>query len=572
MEPEVQVKRPRRNKSKTVLIVLLAIVAMLLLSASVFAYMTLQNDGIYKGVTVDGLDVSGLDTQAVRQFLEAELSKPAEGMEITLKAGDSELKASYPELGVEYDVKRAAEDAYSIGRSGNVFIRLYDIAKSGVKGTQISVLQSSDQAKIDNFVTRFSVNKFKSVKENTLIITDNSVVIRSGNHGESIDRTETANLVKDMIKSGKGGTIEPQVIITNPAKFNVDDLYSQIVSEPVDAAYKVENSQLVMVPHSMGREIDKTALANIVADVEKTEDNKRTLPVIFTKPAITSDMVSTMLFRDELASFSTTFSTATENGRNRKYNMGLAVAKIEGLILLPGDEFSYNKVVGPRDVEHGYKEAHVYINGRVENGIGGGICQVSTTMYNAILKADLKVNERRSHSFTVGYVPLGQDATAYYGGTDFRFVNSTRWPIRLNASVSGNKISFKMTGTNETPDKSVIISSKTLSHTPHEIKYIDDPNLQYGKTKTKQEGSDGYVVETYKTVKMGGKVISQAKLHTSTYKPCTEEILVGKKGAPSTTPGAITVPPQTGTPSEAPSVSEPPAPSDTEPVVDEIVD
>ncbi len=572
MEPEVHVKRPKRNKSKTIFIILLAVIALMLLSASVSAYMTLQNDKTYKGVTIDGLDVSGLDRQGIRQLMETELSKPAQSLEITLKAADFELKASYPELGVKYDVQGAAEDAYSVGRTGNVFIRLYDIAKAGIKGTPVNVQQSFDQEKIDNFVTRFSVSKFKSVQENSLLITDNNVVIRSGNHGENIDRTETANLVKDMIKSGKGGIIEPQVIITNPARFNVDDLYNQIMSEPVDAGYKVENSQLVMVPHSMGRKIDKTALANIVAEVEKTEDAERALPVTFTKPAITSDMTSAMLFRDELASFSTTFSTATENGRNRKYNMGLAAAKIDGLILLPGEEFSYNKVVGPRDIEHGYKEAHVYINGRVENGIGGGICQVSTTMYNAILKANLQVTERRNHSFTVGYVPLGQDATAYYGGTDFRFINSTKWPVRLNAVVSGNKISFKLTGTNETPDKSVIISNKILSHTPHETKYFDDPNLQYGKTKIKQEGSDGYVVETYKTVKAAGKVISQTKLHTSSYKPCVEEIWVGKKGAPATTPGAITVTPQTGTPSGAPAVAEPPAPPDSGPILDEIVD
>ncbi|HEX2945332.1 MAG TPA: VanW family protein [Clostridia bacterium] len=567
-------KRPRKNKSRTVLIVLLSVIALMLLSASILAFITLQNNATYKGVTIEGLDVSGLDRQAVLQLLENKLAKPVESMEITLKAGSSELKALYPELGVKYDIQGATEGAYSIGRTGNVFVRLYDIAKAGISGTKIIVPLSFDKEKIDSFVTRFSVDKFQTVKENAVLITDNSVVIRSGKHGESIDRVETAKLVEDMIKSGKGGTIEPRVIVTNPAKFNVDDLYNQIASEPADAGYKVENSQLVMFPHTMGRKIDKTTLANLVSEVEKAEDTERSLPVTFTKPAITSDIVSTMLFRDELAAYSTTFSTATENGRNRKFNMGLAVAKIDGLILLPGDEFSYNNVVGPRDTAHGYKEAHVYINGRVENGVGGGICQVSTTMFNAILKADLQVAERKSHSFTVGYVPLGQDATAYYGGTDFRFVNSTKWPIRLNAAVSGNRISFKLTGTNEAPDKSVIISNKILSQTPHEIKNFDDPNLQYGKTKIKQEGSDGFVVETYKTVKMAGKVISQTKLYTSRYKPCTEEIWVGKKGAPAnaTTPGAITVPQNGGTSSEAPSVAEPPVSPGSEPVVDEIVD
>lgn len=571
MEPEVQVKRPGRNKSKIVLMALLAIIALMLASASVFAYLTLQNDKAYKGVTVDGLDVSGLDRQSILRLLENNLTKPSESMQITLKAGNTELKASFPELGVKYDVQGAADKAYSVGRTGNVFGRLLDIARAGIKGMQVSVTQSYDQEKLNDFIARFSASKFQSVEENALLITDNSVVIRSGRHGEDIDRTAAATLVKQMIESRKGGTIEPQVIITNPARFDVDDLYNQITCEPVDAGYKVENSRLIMVPHTMGRKIDKTELTNIVAEVEKTEDTERSLPVVFTKPAITSDMASSMLFRDELAAYSTTFSTATENGRNRKYNMSLAVAKIDGLILLPGDEFSYNKVVGPRDIEHGYKEAHVYINGRVENGIGGGICQVSTTMYNAVLKADLQVVERRGHSFTVGYVPLGQDATAYYGGTDFRFVNSTKWPIRLNASVLGNRVSFKLTGTIETPGKTVIISSKTLSHTPYATKYIDDPNLPFGQTKVKQEGSDGYVVETYKTIKIDGKVVSQTKLSTSKYNPCTEEIWVGKKGAPATTPGAITVKPKGGTAGTAPA-AEKPAPSETEPAADEIVD
>lgn len=570
MEPEVQVKRPVRNKSKIILIVLLGVIALMLLSASVFAYMILQNDKTYKGVSIAGLDVSGLDRQSILQLLETKITKPADGLQIKLKSGNVEKEMSFPELGVKYDVKSASEKAYSVGRTGNVFERLYDIANAAIHGTQIDVPQSFDQEKLTDFVSQFSAAIFRNVKENALLITDNSVVIRSGRHGEDIDSKSTIDLIKKMIESGKGGTIEPQIIITNPARFNVDDLYNQIESEPVDAGYKVENEQLVMVPHVMGRKIDKTALANIVAEVEKTEDTERSLPVTFIKPEITSDIVSSMLFRDELASYSTTFSTATENGRNRKYNMGLAVAKIDGLILLPGDEFSYNDVVGPRDVEHGYKEAHVYINGRVENGIGGGICQVSTTLYNAVLKADLTVKERRSHSFTVGYVPLGQDATAYYGGTDFRFINSTRWPIRLNATVSGNRVSVKFTGTNETPGKTVIISNKILSHTPFATKYVDDPTLPYGKTTIQQEGSDGYVVENYKTIKLDGKVISQTKLSTSKYNPCPEIILVGKKGAPTTTPGAITTKPAAGA-GTAPVVEQPAAP-ETEPVVDEVID
>jgi hypothetical protein len=213
--------------------------------------------------------------------------------------------------------------------------------------------------------------------------------------------------------------------------------------------------------------------------------------------------------------------------------MEIAAGKIDNLILAPGEEFSYNRIVGPRDIEHGYKEAHVFSGGKVIDGVGGGICQVSSTMYAAVLKADLKVTERRNHSFIVGYVPLGQDATAYYGGTDFRFVNSTNWPIQLSVKVSGNKVNFTIKGTNETPEKTVIISNKILSETPFETRYTDDPTLPAGTTKVLQEGSKGYVVETYKTIKINGKVISQSLVNKSTYKPCTEEVLRGTKSTGS---------------------------------------
>ena len=104
--------------------------------------------------------------------------------------------------------------------------------------------------------------------------------------------------------------------------------------------------------------------------------------------------------------------------------------------------------------------AHVYSAGKIIDGIGGGICQVSSTMYNAVLKADHTVTERRNHSFTVGYVPLGQDATAFYDAVDFRFVNSTKWPIKLLASIKNNRFYITIKGTNENPNKEVIIQQR----------------------------------------------------------------------------------------------------------------
>jgi vancomycin resistance protein YoaR len=537
MEPEVRINKPQ-NRRRKVLIILSVLIAVMLLSASSLAYVVLQYGYTYKGVYINGIDVSGMSRQEMQQMLEERYNIPAAGQEIILKTRLAELKATYPDLGVHYNVDAAVDAAYSLGRDGNIFVRLYDIAQAALWGVEYNVLQSYDEEKLNDFVTNFSQMAFQSVREGALLVADNKVVIRSGRHGESIDKAEVLSLASDMIRSGTGGVIEPKVIITGTTAFNADEIYDRIICEPSEAFYKLENNSLILIPHKAGRQIDKSLLERIVDEVNKTEDQEHLLPVTFTEPDITQEKAMSMLFRDELANFSTPFETRTQNEKNRMHNIALAVSKFNDYILMPEEEFSFNAVVGPRNEKYGYKEAHVYINGRVEDGVGGGICQAVSTLYNAVLFSDLKVLERRNHSFIVTYVPLGQDATAYYGGTDFRFVNTTGWPIKIISWVEDNKVHVIFKGTKTEPEKTVLISNKTLSRTPYTTKYVDDPKLPAGTVAKSQYGTDGFVVETYKTVKIGEKVVSQIKLHTSRYNPCAEEFRVGiLQPDGTTTPG-----------------------------------
>lgn len=538
METEVKIRRSRSKKNNTALIIILVFIALMALSASAFAYMTLRYDRVYKGVYAGSFDVSGLSRQELQDELKAMYNVPDDGTGITLKASNIEMSLSFTEINLEYDIDPTVKEAYSVGRKGNIFARLYEILAAGIKGIHVPVNQTYDEEKVNAFVNQFSDKLFKSVNESSLLITDEQVILRSGRHGEHIDKSETLELVKNLIKSGKSGIVSPEVIITHPTPINADEIYKQIISEPADACYKKEGNDLVLTPHSVGREIDKEKLKEIVKELDGKEEKEYLLPVSIVIPSITSDVSASMLFRDELGSSTTSFGTGTVNGQNRKFNMQLAIKNIDQLILMPGEEFSFNNVVGPRNAELGYKPAHVYIRGRIEDGIGGGICQVSTTLYNAVLKADLEVTERRNHSFTVAYVPLGQDATAFYGGTDFRFINSTKWPIKLLSNVTGNKIHFSIMGTNENPGKTVIISNRILSKTPFTVQTKEDPTLPVGTTKELQEGLDGYVVETYKTIKVDGKLVSEKKLHTSRYNPCTQILLVGTKPVDGVTPPA----------------------------------
>ncbi len=543
MQPEIRENVVKRNKKSALPTVFITFIIFMFLSTVVFSYLTLQNNNIYKGVTVGNLDASGMSPQELQQSLDATYKVVLDSMSITLKTDKHEDKKGYSDLGVKYDTEAAVNEAVNVGRSGNVFKRLIDITKSGLNGVAVNVPIVYDDAKVESFVNDFYNTTFSEMSAGAILITDSLVKLKSGRHGEEIDKKLTMDSVKSLINEHKSGVVEPDVILTPYTKFDTNELYGQIAIEPVNATYKMVDGKLTLVPHTNGREINKDTLSSIVDELNKQEDEEKTLPITFTEPAITSEKASSQLFKDELASSSSYFGTGTQNGKNRKINMELAASKIDNMILAPGEEFSYNRVVGPRDLAHGYQLAHVFSGGKVIDGVGGGICQVSSTMYVAVLKADLKVAERRNHSFIVGYVPLGQDATAYYGGTDFRFVNSTNWPIKLSVKVSGNRINFSIKGTIENPGKTVIISNKVLSETPFETRYTDDPQLPVGTSKIMQEGSKGYVVETYKTIKVNGKVISQNLVHKSTYKPCTHEILRGTKV------NGDTATPQPGTPS-----------------------
>lgn len=539
MKSEVAAVVPaEKKKLKLPVIILLIFTGVMLLSAAVCSYITLQYEYAYRGVHVGTLDVSGMSKSEILELLHSKYTVPASRLEITLKTDLAELKASYPDLGVVYDVEAAAEKAFSVGRTGNVFYRLYDIARASLSGFTVYVDQIYDESKIDDFVDRFTAMAFREVTEGALLVSDDEVVIRSGQHGEAVDKAEIRQLVIDMLRKGRGEVIRPGVIITEPTRFDTARVYESIVCDPQDAYYTMENDNLVLVPHRAGRQIDRAELEKIIGEINNTENIRRRLPVTYVIPEITSEKAESMLFRDELARYSTSFETRTQTEKNRMHNIALASEKYHNYILMPGEEFSFNRVVGPRNEKTGYKPANVFVRGRVVEETGGGICQASSTLYNAVLLADLEVVERSNHSFIVTYVPLGQDATAYYGGTDLRFINNTGWPIKILSWVENNQVHVVFLGTNLTPGKTVAISTKTLSHTKYKTKYVDDPTLPVGTVKKSQYGTDGYVVETYKTVKIGDKVISQTKIHTSRYNPCDEEYLVGIRQPDGTlTPG-----------------------------------
>ena len=560
MQPEIQRDTGKPGKRNIIIISLIVFSLLMLATSAQLIYMTLKYDRVYKGVYINGLNAGGMTRAELTSALKTRFQDKIKDLEIILDSGRIVEKTGYTDLNVSYAMDNAVNDAFSLGRTGNMFERLYAIFIAGLKGANVDMPLSYDKGKLDSFISDFHKKTLIEVKETEILIQDDKVTIRSGHHGENADKNSLASTVDEMINTCRGGTVKVEIVVTPPNKLDVDDLFARLNREPVNAAFKVLDGITSIEPHITGMKIEKSTLEAIAVDLEKSENTEIILPVQYIQPEITTEKANAMIFKDQIAYMSTHFSTSNENDRNRGENIKLAVSKINGTILVPGDVFSFNGIVGPRAEADGYLTAHTYVAGKVIDGIGGGICQVSSTLYGAVLKSDLEVIERRNHTFTVGYVPYGQDATVSYDTTDFRFKNSTNWPIKIEAGVTkNNNVFFSFIGTNEVPEKKVIITQEILKKIPFATKYIDDPNMPEGKTSVRQEGKEGYVVDTFKTIKMDEKVISETKLHTSTYKPLTEEILMGTKKpeATDTIPAATpTLTPQTG----VDDADNPPAP------------
>jgi len=182
---------------------------------------------------------------------------------------------------------------------------------------------------------------------------------------------------------------------------------------------------------------------------------------------------------------------------NRSGNLKIAADKINGTVLMPGEEFSFNEIVGKRTIEEGYRNAKIYENGQVVDGLAGGICQISSTLYNAVLLANLEITERRNHSFTTTYVPAGRDATVVYGRQDFKFKNSRTFPIKIEANVANGIAAFNIHGIREEVEYEIKIIPVTTQTIPYQTEYIPDPTVLPGQQRVKQAGHSGYKVTTY---------------------------------------------------------------------------
>ena len=321
----------------------------------------------------------------------------------------------------------------------------------------------------------------------------------------------------------------PVYIRYNESKleFIIDQITAKIDKVPCDASFSMDSAAIV--GQEQGRKVQREALRQqIIAALKSPETRELILPVAVLKPKISVNDLALSGIKEMIGKFETFFN---DKDLNRSANIALAARKINGQIIYPNQVFSFNEAVGPRTKELGFKEALEIVNGEMVPGIGGGVCQVSSTLYNAALLANLAIIERYNHAKPLTYVPLGQDATVVFGVLDFKFKNTTSLPLMLIAKTEGNKLSVGIFG-QQKPDWQVkILTVDKQVILPATIKQ-NDPELYLGEMKLVKDGKPGYEVTVVRVVEYDGIQEKREILSKDRYMPDDAIVKVGVKIPP----------------------------------------
>jgi len=431
------------NKNLIIFLSIVFVISAIALGGAFYIYKNILNiDTIYKGVTIDNLDVSRKTMEQALEYIKEIKTKEIKGKHMNLIYGERTYKISLADLGFSYDYDEAVKKAIKLGREGNFLKRLRDIAK--IKG---------------------GVN----------------IPLRSF---YSLEKAETI----------------------------VNAISKEINTEAKDAEIRLVNGKINIIDHEIGKRVLKEDLLGLIDhNINKLEDI--TIPVEDVIPAVTNKLLARI--NGIIGEYSTSFKGSS---KNRIENIRLSANAISNKLILPGEEFSYNKATGPRTAESGYREANVIIGGELTPDIGGGVCQTSTTLYNALLLADLTILERHNHSIPVGYVPIGQDAAVAYGYLDLKFKNPFDFPIFLHTKLTGDRLYVYIYGDKNVKDYTVKITSQIVETIQPKTEIIFDSSMEPGENILIQKGRTGYKVVTYKSIIKDGKVVSKEQITKDHYR------------------------------------------------------
>lgn len=540
--PSGKKKQPQnRDRSMKILLAVLAGVVLVAgIGAGALLISYARDDGlIFHNVYVLGVNVGGMDRQQAQQTLQ-ERADTVFQEPLTVKFQDRMLILTPEGTKVRPDVPALVEAAVGYGREGNMFDRAKARTEAALTTHEIDCITMLhlDTDYIQDAVNQLGESLESEFCQSEMTLTGarpdltpytlpdgeeepgeeepgeeeeqptepaepiippdgQTLTIVKGSAGRHLDTEKLYEQILDAYNTGNLEAITASYDEKLPDPIDLEGFFQENCLAPVNA--ELDETTYQASKESLGYGF---VVAEVTKQLEQLEEGQ-TLEVPFQVliPEMTKANLEANLFRDVLSSCQTRHTWDND----RTTNLILACEQIDGTILKPGAEFSFNEVVGQRTREKGYREAGVYVGRDTTNQLGGGICQVASTLYYCSLYADLEIVERAQHTFEVDYVPEGLDATIYWGSFDYKFKNNTAYPIRIDASVHDGYVDVSFLGT-DTKDYYIEMESKVYDWDSYETveKVITEDMEDYSKYEDYDDGDvivtghSGYKVDTYR--------------------------------------------------------------------------
>lgn len=471
------------------LIIASAVLLGAFITVLIFCIATLPKNTVANNVSVEGLNVSGLTYDETLAAVEA--TYLFENRDITIECNGKTRTLNGRELELRATPEATAQKAFYYGKSGNVILDGLTAMRL-LFGTKVIV----PVADINHDVLNLKLGEFGNEACGTLTqvgveFTDTEAIITPGTPGFDYNTDTAREEILDAISNERFDNIHVTLNTVQPDKVDVDYIDSAIYRDAADAYYDIKGNDIMVIAEIYGRYCDRADIEAIIDKINIPNGEKLSIPYQTVAPKVFAADLSAKLFNSTLGSYATSYYA----GGNRGKNVARAAELINGKILAPGEVFSFNDTAGDRTKENGFYSAPEYVAGQSVEGIGGGTCQVSTTLYSAVLYADLGITARTEHMMQVGYAPAGQDATVAYGSIDFKFKNTTDYPIKIVATTGGGRVTVSILGAAWDPPREVKLK--------HSVSTV----------------GENTVVNSKRLVYSEGKLISEDVLDSSSYAP-----------------------------------------------------
>ncbi len=540
------IKNYIKNSKGVVMACALGAVAVILF-CSFFAYATSYSK-ILPNIKVQDIKIGGMTADDAEAELKTAFGTDVSDRTIILECEGNQKEVRLSEFTPFIDNKKTVENAFNIGRDGGKFRKMSKMMELAFASEEIPLEVSLDEKYLEFVISELAKDKEVPAVKTSYLASDDKLTIVRGHGGRMVNRKKAAAQFATAVLDSSVNKIGFEIETIEEEKPDLDALYAEITAPMKNAEYSIQDGEVVIIPEKMGITVEKTDL-KMALDSNQPE---YTLTVKTEEPEWTKAKLEELLFRDVMGTWSSDFSTSSSA---RAGNVILTANRINGKILMPGDVFSYDKTIGKRTYENGYREAGVYIGNKVESGIGGGICQTSSTLYSAALYANLEIVSRTSHSLPVSYMPAGQDATIAEGYIDLQIKNNTEYPIKISAEVSGRRLTCSILGVKEPETQVEVVHSITATYNPETERSVD-AEIPKGYIYVTNKGAGGYAVASSRIVKKAGEVIKTEKLTRSVYRaaPREETVNPADKDTPAEqlkpyTPGTV-IPGETDKPTE----------------------